>query len=71
MATRKYARSVSQSCVIPIIHQSAKLILFKPATENLVGYSLSQPTIFKAAQSRPITDLKLLVKDYAVCDRLS
>ncbi|KAI9721030.1 MAG: hypothetical protein M1812_002510 [Candelaria pacifica] len=36
------------------------------ATENLVGYSTSQPTIFKAAQLTPIKDLKLLVKDYAV-----
>lgn len=37
-----------------------------PATENLVGYSTSQPSIFKAGHLTPIKDLKLLVKDYTV-----
>lgn len=35
------------------------------ACENLVGYSSSQPSIFKASQLVPVKDLKLLVKDYA------
>jgi hypothetical protein len=36
------------------------------AVENLVPYSLSQPTIFKAQQLKPVIDLKLLVRDYEV-----
>lgn len=36
-----------------------------PAVENLVGYSTSQPSLFKRNQLEPITDLKLLIKDYA------
>jgi len=34
------------------------------ACENLVGYSSSQPSIFKASQLVPVKDLKLLVRDY-------
>ncbi|KUJ07414.1 DNA-binding protein-like protein HGH1 [Mollisia scopiformis] len=34
------------------------------AVENLVPYSLSQPTVFKTNQLLPIKDLKLLVRDY-------
>ncbi|KAH6671824.1 DNA-binding protein-like protein HGH1 [Halenospora varia] len=34
------------------------------AVENLVPYSLSQPSIFKTNQLLPIKDLKLLVRDY-------
>ncbi|KAK4993604.1 Protein hgh1 [Elasticomyces elasticus] len=34
------------------------------AAENLVGYSIVQPSIFKAEQLTPVKDLKLLVKDY-------
>lgn len=36
------------------------------AAENLLPYSKTQPVIFKVAQLRPVKDLKLLVKDYAV-----
>lgn len=36
------------------------------AAENLVGYSTSQPDIFKTGQLTPVKDLKLLVKDYPV-----
>lgn len=36
------------------------------AVENLVPYSLSQPSIFKTNQLLPLRDLKLLVRDYAV-----
>ncbi|KAI9770201.1 MAG: hypothetical protein M1835_006592 [Candelina submexicana] len=36
-----------------------------PACENLVGYSTSEPSIFKSGRLTPIKDLKLLVKDYA------
>lgn len=36
------------------------------ATENLVQYSKTQPSIFKAAQLTPVKDLKLLIRDYAV-----
>lgn len=36
-----------------------------PAAENLVGYSTSQPSLFKRNQLEPVTDLKLLIKDYA------
>ncbi|EMF11497.1 DUF383-domain-containing protein [Sphaerulina musiva SO2202] len=35
------------------------------AAENLVGYSTSQPSLFKRNQLEPVTDLKLLIKDYA------
>ncbi|CAK1360316.1 Protein HGH1 [Cercospora beticola] len=35
------------------------------AAENLVGYSTSQPSLFKRNQLEPIKDLKLLIKDYA------
>lgn len=38
------------------------------ATENLVSYSKNQPAIFKTGQLTPIRDLKLLVKDYSVCN---
>jgi hypothetical protein len=34
------------------------------AAENLVGYSTTQPNLFKRNQLEPIKDLKLLVKDY-------
>ncbi|KAL4911876.1 hypothetical protein BDW62DRAFT_195953 [Aspergillus aurantiobrunneus] len=34
------------------------------ACENLVGYSVSKPEIFKRHQLLPIRDLKLLVRDY-------
>lgn len=35
-----------------------------PAAENLVGYSSSQPGLFKRNQLEPVKDLQLLVKDY-------
>ncbi|PGH17524.1 hypothetical protein AJ79_01124 [Helicocarpus griseus UAMH5409] len=35
------------------------------ACENLVGFSISQPSLFKAHQLLPVRDLKLLAKDYA------
>ncbi|KAL8746537.1 MAG: hypothetical protein Q9190_001455 [Brigantiaea leucoxantha] len=35
------------------------------AAENLVPYSKTQPSVFKANQLTPVKDLKLLVKDYA------
>jgi hypothetical protein len=38
------------------------------AVENLVPYSLSQPSIFKKNQLLPVRDLKLLVRDYAVSE---
>ncbi|KAM5434590.1 Protein hgh1 [Microsporum ferrugineum] len=34
------------------------------ACENLVGYSASQPALFKRHQLLPVRDLKLLVRDY-------
>ncbi|ETS82628.1 hypothetical protein PFICI_04504 [Pestalotiopsis fici W106-1] len=34
------------------------------ATENLVPYSTSQPSIFKVDNSQPVKNLKLLVKDH-------
>jgi len=37
------------------------------AAENLVPYSKSFPSIFKSGQCTPARDLKLLIKDYAVC----
>lgn len=41
------------------------------AVENLVPYSLSQPGIFKANDLLPVKNLKLLVRDYPVCNLLS
>ncbi|KAF7593046.1 hypothetical protein BBP40_012134 [Aspergillus hancockii] len=37
---------------------------FLPACENLVGFSIAQPDLFKRQQLLPVRDLKLLVKDY-------
>lgn len=37
------------------------------ATENLVPYSTSQPSIFKVDNLQPVKNLKLLVKDHPVC----
>jgi hypothetical protein len=37
------------------------------ASENLVGFSTAQPSLFKSGQLTPVKDLKLLVKDYSVC----
>ncbi|EEH39058.2 DNA-binding protein HGH1 [Paracoccidioides lutzii Pb01] len=33
--------------------------------ENLLGFSISQPSLFKVHQLLPVRDLKLLVRDYA------
>ena len=35
------------------------------AAENLVGYSSTQPSLFKRNNLEPVKDLKLLVKDFA------
>ncbi|KAI9676655.1 MAG: hypothetical protein M1829_002972 [Trizodia sp. TS-e1964] len=45
------------------VHQKIREI----AVENLVGYSKSQPTIFKTPKLEPIRDLKILVKDPGPC----
>ena len=37
------------------------------ATENLVPYSLSDPSIFKVDDMRPIQNLKVLLNDHPVC----
>lgn len=42
----------------------ACLLTWSAAAENLVGYSTSQPSLFKRNQLEPIKDLKLLIKDY-------
>lgn len=39
---------------------------FRIACENLVGYSIAQPSLFKRHQLLPIRDLKLLTRDYTV-----
>ncbi|KAI9699499.1 MAG: hypothetical protein M1820_007130 [Bogoriella megaspora] len=44
----------------------AILIFWSQAAENLVGYSSTQPEIFKTGQLTPVKDLKLLIKDYPV-----
>lgn len=36
------------------------------ASTNLLGYSTTQPAIFKANKLEPVQDLKLLIKDYPV-----
>ena len=36
------------------------------ACENLVGFSIAQPSIFKRHQLLPVRDLKLLCRDYRV-----
>lgn len=36
------------------------------AVANLVGFSTSQPSLFKRQQLLPVRDLKLLVRDYSV-----
>jgi hypothetical protein len=47
---------------------SYRLIKALKAADELVGYSTSQHALFKTGQLTPIKDLKLLVKDYAVCE---
>lgn len=34
------------------------------AAEHLLGYSTTSPAVFKTNQLQPITDLKLLIRDY-------
>lgn len=41
----------------------------KLASENLVGYTTAQPSLFKRNQLEPIKDLKVLVRDYNPIDR--
>lgn len=40
----------------------------RTAAENLVGFSIAQQSLFKRHQLLPVRDLKLLVRDYPVCD---
>jgi hypothetical protein len=40
------------------------------ATENLVPYSISEPSVFKADSLQPVKNLKLLVKDHPVSTTL-
>lgn len=39
------------------------------ACENLLGFSIAQPNLFKRHQLLPVRDLKLLVRDYTVSAR--
>lgn len=48
--------------------QQCVLMIRVVAVENLVPYSLSQPAIFKTDGLLPVKHLKLLVRDYPVCD---
>jgi len=36
-----------------------------------VPYSLSEPSIFRANELKPVKDLKLLIRDHPVCARFS
>jgi hypothetical protein len=45
-------------------------VLSPTACANLVGFS-SSPAVFKANQLLPVSDLKLLVRDYPVGTRFS
>lgn len=47
------------------LHPATRRCLHHAAAEHLVGYSQSNPTLWKRNQLEPIKDLKLLVKDYA------
>jgi hypothetical protein len=39
------------------------------ATENLVPYSTAEPAIFKTEDLKPITHMKLLIRDHPVSGR--
>lgn len=52
-----------------ITHQNPQIRLL--ATESLVPYSLSDPSIFKVDDMRPIKNLKVLLNDHHVCALLS
>jgi len=62
---------IRQIGTVPKIIQDVRALLimgfYVVATENLVPYSETQPQIFKIGQLTPVKDLKVLVKDYAVC----
>jgi hypothetical protein len=38
------------------------------ALENLIPYSLSQPSIFKAEDMKPVKNLTILLQDHSVRD---
>ncbi|EER28277.1 hypothetical protein CPC735_061500 [Coccidioides posadasii C735 delta SOWgp] len=59
MGTRRSDRSVNSSPA------TSFALLSVNACEHLVGYSTSQPSLFKRQQLLPIRDLKLLARDYA------
>lgn len=63
MATLKFDKSVCTPCTTTIIRYVAADDQHI-AAENLVGYSTTQPSLFKYNQLEPIKDLKLLIKDY-------
>lgn len=45
-------------------HENPQIRLL--STENLVPYSLSEPTIFKAEDLTPVKNLKFLISDHPV-----
>lgn len=49
----------------PLLHPTTRRCLHHVAAEHLVGYSQSNPALWKRNQLEPIKDLKLLVRDYA------
>lgn len=63
MATQRFVKSVNTRPEGNHRNQ-AKCSLNVSAAENLVGYSSAQPSLFKRNQLEPISDLKLLIKDY-------
>lgn len=62
METPRFDRSVSSSRSRKCAESDLSL-----ACENLVGFSTTQPSLFKRQQLLPVRDLKLLARDYTVC----
>ncbi|KAK3069725.1 Protein hgh1 [Teratosphaeriaceae sp. CCFEE 6253] len=59
-----YGKSVHGPLITNIEADIASILTKSIATENLVGYSTTQPSLFKRNQLEPVRDLKLLIKDY-------
>lgn len=75
MGTPIYGKLVGSFCfsekhLMPIAQATAaNSAVISIAAENLVPYSKNFPSIFKRDQLTPVKDLKLLIKDYAVCEK--
>ena len=66
MAILRSAKSVTCYRSLSILCLRDWLKSLNLACETLVGFSTSQPSLFKRQQLLPVRDLKLLTRDYTV-----